>query len=120
MKRAWLCAAMLIGAGCTSVRIEQGRPLTFDQAKRVSPGDSKAYVLARLGAPNAMFPVPGGSFFEYRFRASGTDQLDLSVLQASLSVAIEENRTDRIYVRFDREGRVTEIGFPVGVASGIR
>ena len=49
------------------------------------------------------------------FRVRDTDQLDLSLLQASGSWATTDIRTDRLLVRFDRTGRVLDIGPPLGL-----
>lgn len=113
-------AAAVAAAGCTLVRIEQGEPVGAADARAVKAGDSKASVLATLGAPEAMFPILGGSIFEYSFRVTDTEALDISAIQASASISATETRTDRLVVRFDREGRVREVGYPVGLRSAVR
>ena len=118
--RAALLAAGLVAAGCTLVRIEQGEPVSAADARAVKAGDSKATVLATLGAPESMSPIPGGSLFEYSFRVSDSEALDISAVQASASLSSTDVRTDRLVVRFDRDGRVREVGFPVGLASAVR
>lgn len=117
--RAMLCAVGL-AAGCTLVRIEQGEPVAVADARAVQAGDSKASVLATLGAPDAMFPIPGGSIFEYSFRVTDSEALDIAAIQASASLSSTEVRTDRLVVRFDRDGRVREVGFPIGLPSAVR
>lgn len=118
---AW-CAALgaaLAAGGCTFTSITTGDPLTPAAARRIAAGDSKAAVLAELGAPDSMGRLPGGSWFEYAFSVEDGDQLDLSLLQASASWATTDTRTDRLFVRFDRTGRVTEIGPPSGLGTAL-
>jgi hypothetical protein len=67
-----------------------------------------------------MFPIPGGSVFEYSFRVTDSEALDVSAVQAAASISSTEVRTDRLVVRFDREGRVREVGYPVGLRSAVR
>lgn len=116
---AMLLAGALCGAGgCTYIVIEQGTPLRPADALQIARGDAKAEVLAALGAPSSMGVFAGGSWFEYTFRVTDTDQLDVSFLQASGSWASTEVRQDRLLVRFDRTGRVTDIGVPLGLGTG--
>lgn len=115
----WLAVAVACG-GCTLVRVEQGTPLTVRDARRIDVGDSKAQVLARLGAPTQMFPVPGGSFFVYSFATTDSRSLEVAAVQASASWDSVERLRDRLYVRFDRDGAVTEIGHPTGLRSALR
>jgi outer membrane protein assembly factor BamE (lipoprotein component of BamABCDE complex) len=113
-----LAAAVLalgLGSGCTYIVIEQGTPLRPSDARLIARGDAKVEVLETLGAPSAMGIFPGGSWFEYSFRVSDTDQVDISFLQASGSWASTEVRSDRLLVRFDRTGRVLDIGVPSGL-----
>ncbi len=107
--------AVSLAGGCTYIVIEQGDPLHPADARRIERGDAKARVLTELGAPSAMGIFPGGSWFEYAFRTQDTDQIDLSLLQASGSWATTDIRTDRLLVRFDRTGRVLDIGPPLGL-----
>jgi outer membrane protein assembly factor BamE (lipoprotein component of BamABCDE complex) len=101
--------------GCTYIVIAQGDPLRPADALRIERGDTKARVLTELGAPTTMGIFPGGSWFEYAFRVQDTDQIDLSLLQASGSWATTDIRTDRLLVQFDRTGRVLDIGPPLGL-----
>ncbi|MHC5019144.1 MAG: outer membrane protein assembly factor BamE domain-containing protein [Planctomycetota bacterium] len=120
MTGRFLLAAALalgLGSGCTYIVIEQGTPLRPSDARRITHGDAKAEVLETLGAPSAMGHFPGGSWFEYSFRVTDTDQLDVSFLQASGSWASTEVRSDRLLVRFDRTGRVLDIGVPSGIGT---
>lgn len=115
---AFLVACCVAG-GCTYTSITTGEPLTPTDALQISQGDSKAWVLHTLGAPDNMGRLAGGSWFEYAFSVEDSDQLDLSLLQASASWATTDTRTDRLFVRFDRSGNVTEIGPPRGLGTNL-
>lgn len=110
-----LVLAAAVTSGCTLTRTRQGRPLDPLAASRVQAGDTKPQVLERLGPPDAMGLVRGGSHFVYFFRKQNTDELSVSAFQASASWSSSDKRLDRLIVRFDREGLVTEVSRPLGL-----
>jgi len=74
----WLGASGLLLSGCSSFRVEMGRPLSA-KAGEFAPQASVAAVLQHAGPPDRVSALPGGFAFLYEFSRVKEFQLGISV-----------------------------------------
>ncbi|MHC4778247.1 MAG: outer membrane protein assembly factor BamE domain-containing protein [Planctomycetota bacterium] len=76
----------------------------------VRTGMTKADVLETIGPPDTMGLRLDGSVFIYRYRDSGGEGVNLSLMQASISYEASRKRTRRVVIFFDKKGIVSLVG----------
>jgi len=74
----WVGASLLVLSGCSSFRVEMGRPLSV-KASEFEPQASVETVLRQAGPPDRVSALPGGFAFLYEFSRVKEFQLGISV-----------------------------------------
>ena len=123
--RAAVLGCVLLVAGCgptfyQEVNVRAGDPPPLSALDERLLGRSKGEVLAALGPPGRVLPLPAGDVFVYRRRS-----VDLSILQVNsgffLPVGLPlygeregDRRDEAVMIFFDRQGRVDDTALGAG------
>jgi outer membrane protein assembly factor BamE (lipoprotein component of BamABCDE complex) len=111
--------ALLVGAGCTVVRVSIGSPLRDDAPQQLVAGETtKAQVLAGFGPPDVIVRQLDGDVFVYRYvrRNTSTFTLEEPVITNFTFFAYTRSneRDDRLSILFDSGGVVRSFGLRRG------
>lgn len=100
----------LLLAGCSIQRVYRSFPLDEESVAAIAPGMSKELVLQRLGPPDHIVVLPGGSAFVYFHEHHRRSKFHLGYSQGSFEYEDEKNREDVALIVFDRMGTVSSVG----------
>jgi outer membrane protein assembly factor BamE (lipoprotein component of BamABCDE complex) len=119
---AALCAALLALAACagacTIERTYLGSEILADPYEAVLVGSStKPQVLATFGPPDRIVRQRDGDVFVYRYAQRNGFQLEIEEPFSGIEIFTwdrVQEKSDRLLVFFDRNGRVSAFGFRRG------
>jgi len=114
-RRAAACTLVLAAgdgtlAGCTVSHLHAGLPFAPAEVAAVRQGMPKAAVLALLGPPDEVAPLPQGSAFVYYYATQRGADLRLAFFGATFAYDRERSLEDSLMILFDRNGVVSAIG----------